>query len=408
MERQILHVDVNNAFLSWSAIYNLNNGHDIDIRTIASAIGGDEERRAGIILAKSQKAKACGVITGESIYQAKRKCPNIQIFPSNHKFYRECSDKLYNLLLEYTDKIERFSIDECFLDMTEFLGKRKLLDVAYEINNRVKKELKFTVNVGVANNKVLAKMASDFTKPDRVHTLYKNEIPQKMWNLPVGELFMIGKQTVYKLNSKGIKTIGDLAKVDKVTIAKLFGKHGVLIWEYANGIDESKVNYLPQKPKGIGNSITLPKDVNSREEIYSIILALVEQVAYRLRKENMLAGTVNIQLRTKEFMDFSHQGKLGVPTCNTKEIYEKAKVLLDEMYKGNISIRLVGVRVDGLIEKGKGQISLFEINNKNDKQEKIDKTIDLLKEKFGYDAVTLAGKLNIREVVKNKNDKFQN
>ena len=192
MERQILHVDVNNAFLSWSALYNLNNGYDVDIRNIASAIGGDEERRSGIILAKSMKAKACGVITGESIYQAKKKCPNLQIFPSNHKFYRECSENLYNLLLEYTDKIERFSIDECFLDMTEFLGRRELLNFATEINRRVKEELKFTVNVGVANNKLLAKMASDFSKPDKIHTLYKHEIQSKMWRLPVSELFMLG------------------------------------------------------------------------------------------------------------------------------------------------------------------------------------------------------------------------
>lgn len=407
MDRQILHVDVNNAFLSWSALYNLNNGYDVDIRTIASAIGGDEERRAGVILAKSPKAKACGVITGESIYQAKKKCPNLQIFSSNHKFYRECSDKLYNLLLEYTDKIERFSIDECFLDMTEFLGKRKLLDVAYEINRRVKEELKFSVNVGVSTNKLLAKMASDFTKPDKVHTLYKNEISEKMWKLPVGELFMIGKQTVYKLNNKGIRTIGDLAKIDKVTISKMLGKHGALIWEYANGIDESEVNYLPKKPKGIGNSVTLPKDFNSKEEICSIILALVEQVTYRLRKEDMLAGTVNIQLRTKDFVDFSHQGKLSIPTCNTKDIYERAKLLLDEMYKDKVPIRLVGVRVDNLTERGKGQISLFELNNKNEKQEKIDKIMDLLKEKFGYDAVTLAGKLNMSEVVRDKKDKIE-
>jgi len=406
MERQILHVDVNNAFLSWSAIYNLENGYNIDIRNIASAIGGDEERRSGIILAKSPKAKLCGVVTGEPIYMAKKKCPNLQIFSSNYKFYKECSDKLYNLLLEYTDKIERFSIDECFLDITEFLGKRELLSIAYEINRRVREELKFTVNVGVANNKLLAKMASDFTKPNKVHTLYKNEIPNKMWKLPVGELFMIGKQTVVKLNNRGIRTIGDLAKTDKLTIIKIFGRHGALIWDYANGIDEAKVEYLPRKPKGIGNSVTLPKDFETKEELYSIILALVEQVAYRLRKEALLASVVNVQLRTKDFNDFSHQGKLSMPTCNTKDIYEKAKILLDEMYRKNIPIRLVGVRVDNLSEKGKGQISLFEINNKNEKQEKLDKTIDFIKEKFGYDAVTLAAKLNVNEMVKNKKDKL--
>lgn len=407
MEKQILHVDVNNAFLSWTALDKLNNGYEIDIRTIASAIGGDEERRSGIILAKSPMAKMCGIVTGEPIYQAKRKCPNLQIFPGNYKLYRECSEKLYNLLLEYTDKIERFSIDECFLDMTEFLGKRALIDVANEINRRVKEELKFTVNVGVANNKLLAKMASDFTKPDKVHTLYKNEIQSKMWPLPVGELFMLGKKTVPKLNIIGIKTIGDLARTDKLTLIKMLGKHGALMWEYANGIDDSEVNYLPTKPKGIGNSVTLPRNFNNKEEICSIILALVEQVAYRLRREEMVASTVNVQLRTKDFVDFSHQGKLSSPTSSTKDIYERAKLLLEEMYKEGTEIRLVGLRVDNLSDKDKGQISLFEDTKKNEKQEKLDKAMDLLKNKFGYDSVTLAGKLNINELVKNKKDKFE-
>jgi len=402
MEKQILHVDVNNAFLSWSALYYLNNGEKIDIREIASAIGGDEERRSGIILAKSNKAKLCGVITGETIYQARRKCPNIRIFPSNYKFYKECSDKLYNLLLEYTEKIERFSIDECFLDMTEFLVGRKLMDIACEINRRVKEELKFTVNVGISNNKLLAKMASDFSKPDKIHTLYKEEISSKMWNLPVGELFMLGKKTVPKLNNIGIKTIGDLAKTDKLILIKMFGKHGLLLWEYANGIDKSEVSYLAKKPKGIGNSVTLPKDLDSKEELYNIIFALSEQVTYRLRRENMVARTVNIQLRTNNFIDFSHQGKLAVPTSNTKDIYEMAKKLLNEMYKSNLPIRLVGVRIDNLEEKGKGQISLFEENKSNEKQEKIDTTLDLLKEKYGYNCITRASKLSVEDLVKNK------
>lgn len=270
--------------MSWSAIYNLINGFSLDIRTIPAAIGGDEERRSGIILAKSNKAKECGVVTGETIYQAKRKCPTIQIFSPNYKFYKECSNKLYNLLLEYTDKIERFSIDECFLDMTEFLMGKNLEDIATDINRRVKEELKFTVNIGVANNKLLAKMASDFSKPDKIHTLYANEIPNKMWVLPVGELFMLGKKTVPKLKNIGVNTIGDLAKSDKNQLIEMFGKYGLKLWEYANGIDNSEVNFLPDKPKGIGNSVTLPKDLEDKEEIQSVILGLVDQVAYRLRK----------------------------------------------------------------------------------------------------------------------------
>lgn len=393
MERKILHVDVNNAFLSWSAIDILNNGGNIDIRDIPSAIAGDEERRSGIILAKSMKAKACGVVTGETIYQAKKKCPSLKLFPGNYKFYRECSNKLYNLLLEYTDKIERFSVDECFLDMTEFLGKRSLEDVAREINRRVKEELKFTVNVGVSCNKLLAKMASDFSKPDKVHTLYKEEIPAKMWGLPVSELFMLGRKTVPKLNDIGIRTIGELAKTDQNRLIRMFGKHGKMMWEYANGIDESEVVYLPEKPKGIGNSVTLPNDVSDREELYNIVFSLVEQVTYRLRKEGLKAYVINVQLRTKDFRDFSHQGKLAIATCSTKDIFEKAKELLNEMYINNVPIRLVGVRVDKLEDRDKGQLSLFD-NKLNERQKKIDDTIDLLRGKYGYKSITRATDLN--------------
>lgn len=235
MVRQILHIDVNNAFLSWTAVEMLKNGETLDIRTIPAIIGGDETRRAGIVLAKSMLAKKCGVKTGETIYSAKKKCPSLKVYSGcEYRIYREYSNKLYNMLLEYTDKIERFSIDECFLDMTEYLMNDTLLNKAYEINKRVKEELGFTVNVGVAHNKLLAKMASDFTKPDKVHTLFESEIEEKMWGLPVSELFMLGRKTVPKLEHMGIKTIGDLAKYDKERIIRTFGKHGILMWEYAN------------------------------------------------------------------------------------------------------------------------------------------------------------------------------
>ena len=235
MERQILHVDVNNAFLSWAAVERLKQGESLDIRTIPAIIGGDETRRAGIVLAKSMLAKKYGIKTGETIYSAKKKCPNLRVFPScEYRVYKEYSNKLYNMLLSYTDKIERFSVDECFLDMTEYLMKDSLINKAYEISRRVKEEFGFTVNIGVAHNKLLAKMASDFEKPDKVHTLFENELGGKMWPLPISELFMLGKKTVPKLNSMGIEKIGDLARYDKEKIVKKFGKHGLMMWEYAN------------------------------------------------------------------------------------------------------------------------------------------------------------------------------
>ena len=401
MERQILHVDVNNAFLSWTAVEMLKQGSKIDIRNIPAIIGGDESKRSGIVLAKSMKAKECGVKTAETIYQARIKCPGVQIFPSNYPIYKKYSEQLYHLLLEYTDKIERFSIDECFLDMTQYLMKDTLLNKAKEINKRVREELGFTVNVGVAHNKLLAKMASDFTKPDKVHTLFENEISTKMWPLPISELFMLGKKTVPKLYNMHIKTIRDLANSDKKILEKKFGKHGIQMWEYANGIDNTEVKYKPEKPKGIGNSTTLPINITQIEKLEEILLALVEQSTYRLRKYELLGTTVSVQLRTKDFEDSSHQGKLIEATANTKDIYQKAKELLHQMYQTPKPIRLVGVRIDNLIEKEEKQLSLFQ-NENSKKQEKLDKVIDSLKEKYGYQSVTRAGKLDIGNKIKFK------
>mgnify|MGYP001623675621 CR=1 FL=1 len=396
MDKKILHIDVNNAFLSWLAVYKLKCGETLDIRNIPAIIGGDEEARKGVVLAKSMKAKEFGIITGEPIYQAKKKCPQIQVFKGNLDIYREYSNKLYKLLLEYTDKIERFSIDECFLDMTEYLMKDTLENKAKEIHKRVKQELGFTVNIGISNNKLLAKMASDFEKPDKIHTLYTSEIQTKMWNLPVSELFMLGKKSVPKLYKMGIKTIGDLAKKDRQLLIKTFGKHGNMMWEYANGIDNSEVNYKYEKPKCIGNSITLPMDICNIEKLEKVLLGLTEQVTYRLRKSNLVANSVNVQLRTKDFIDTSHQGKLDIATSSTQQIYTKAKALLREMYNEGTFIRLVGVRVDKLEDKEQRQLSLFE-NKDKEKLDKIDSVMDNLKEKYGYNSITFAGRIEKKE-----------
>lgn len=403
MERQILHVDVNNAFLSWLAVYRLANGEKIDIRDEVSVIGGDESRRAGIVLAKSTKAKQFGIITGETLYSARQKCRNLKVYTGNYNVYREYSNKLYKLLLEYTDKIERFSIDECFLDMTNYLMNDSLVNKANEINRRVKTELGFTVNVGVANNKLLAKMASDFKKPDKVHTLFKNEIKDKMWKLPISELFMLGKKTVPKLYNMKIKTIGDLAQTDKDLLIKKFGKHGKMMWEYANGIDDTEVKFEKEPPKSIGNSVTLPIDLFEIEKIENVLIALVEQVTYRLRKERLLAKVVNVQLRTKDFKDISHQMKLDNATSNTKDILQRAKDILKEMFTKGTYIRLIGVRVDNLVSEEELQISLFTNNNESIKQKRLDKTIDELKNKYGYDFVTRASNIETENIVKISN-----
>lgn len=389
MERKILHVDVNNAFLSWTAVDRLKKGEQIDIRTIPSIIGGDEKQRKGVVLAKSPIAKQFGIQTGEPIYFARKKCPNIQIFQSNFAIYHQYSNALYQLLLQYTEQVERFSIDECFLDMTYYLPKDKTIeDIAKEIHIRVKKEFGFTVNIGISTNKLLAKMASDFEKPDKIHTLYPTQITDKMWPLPVSELFMVGKKTLLKLNRMNIKTIGDLAHKEQKRLVKEFGKYGKMIWEYANGIDNTPVCAEQRDPKCIGNSVTLPYDYSNIEDLEKVLLSLVEQTTYRLRKHAMLASVVNVQIKTNEFKVFSHQRKMNMPTNSTRLIYEEARMLLEQLYKG-IPIRLIGIRVDGLSAEDEVQISLFDTPT-NEKQQKIDKTIDILKEKYGYNAVTRA------------------
>lgn len=396
MERIILHVDVNNAFLSWTAVDMLEKGSKVDIRNIPAIIGGDEQSRRGVVLAKSNIAKKYGIVTGETIYKARKKCPNLKVFLGSYNRYHEYSNMLYNLLLEYTDKIERFSVDECFLDMTEYLMGRDILTIAKEIKDRVEKELKFTVNIGISENKVLAKMASDFEKPNKIHTLYKYEIKRKMWPLDINELFMLGRKTVPKLNKLGIYKIGDIACKSKEYMINKFGIHGKTMWEYSNGIDNSEVNYIKELPKSISHSTTLIKDTADFEFLCKILLDLTEKVTYRLRKYNLYANVVTVQIRTKEFENYTKQKKLNMSTSVTKEVYDEAKKLLKELYKER-ELRLIGIGVSDLVDLNENyQISIFDKtseNNKHKKYEKIDKTVDEIKNKFGNNSITFAGKL---------------
>lgn len=401
MERQILHVDVNNAFLSWTAVEMLKQESKIDIRNIPAIIGGDEAQRKGIVLAKSNIAKQFGIKTGEPIYFARKKCPQIQIFNSNFSVYKKYSNQMYNLLLEYTDVIERFSIDECFLDLTNFINKNEtIMDKAIQIKQRIKNELEFTVNVGVSTNKLLAKMASDFQKPDKIHTLYTNEIKEKMWELPISELFMVGRKMVPRLQRMGIYKIGDLAKKEENKLVAIFGKYGKMIWEYSNGISNEQVNNKIEKPKGIGNSITLPYDVSDISKLEEVLLNLTEQVTYRLRINQLLAKVVSVQIKNNEFKVFSRQRKVEIATDSTKIIYMEAKKLLENLHNGS-KVRLIGIRVEGLVLKEEKQISFFDVENSK-KQEKIDKTLDGIKQKYGYGIIARAGSLKIKDEIKFK------
>lgn len=404
MEKQILHVDVNNAFLSWTAIDRLKKGETLDIRTIPAIIGGDESLRHGIVLAKSMEAKQSGIRTGEPIFQARKKCPNLRVFKGDYEVYKQYSNQLYELLLEYTDRIERYSIDECFLDMTLFLPKGEtILEKANEIKQRVKEELGFTVNVGVAHNKLLAKMASDFQKPDKVHTLFEEEIQTKMWILPASELFMVGRSSLESLQKIGVKQIGDIAKLDRNLLVKKFGKHGQLMWEYANGIDPSEVIYQYERPKCVSNAITLPKDITNRSKLNEILLALSEQVGFRLRKHGLSAEVIGVQIKTNHFEKCSHQKKLESPTNSTKEIYEVAKLLLESL-QGTRAIRLIGIKADKLYAEDEIQLSLFQEKG-NNKQESIDHTLDELKKKYGYHMITRAGEMQVQEMLNIRKEK---
>lgn len=398
MERVILHIDVNNAFLSWSAIDLLNKGFGYDIRDSYAVIGGDEQTRRGIVLAKSQLAKKMDIKTGETLYSARRKCPSLRTFPPNYLWYQKMSSKLFELLNKYTCDIEVFSIDECFLDY----GKvQKLygdpIEFAYKIKDEIYNTLGFTVNIGIANNKLCAKMASDFQKPNRVHTLWESEVNEKMFPLPISDLFGVGKKSTEKLKKLGIHTIGDLAVSSSEKLYPYFKNQSMRLIEIANGIDDSPVVMTKEENKGISNSTTLPKDVASKVELYKVLESISNNVALELRRQNKYAYVVCVQLKDQYFHSYSHQKKLKNATNLTKEIYETSKSLLDEMWKGE-PIRLVGIRLDHLVAQSMHQVSLFETVEKRDQDVKLEKTLDSLKEKYGYKVIDNASLLDGKQV----------
>jgi len=278
-DRIIMHIDVNSAFLSWQAVYNIQRGEKTDLREIPSAVGGNQADRHGIILAKSIPAKKHGVKTGEVIWQARQKCPELVIVPPNYYLYMKCSNTLYELMKGYSPLLQRFSIDELFLDYTGLephFGDP--VAAAHLIKDHIREELGFTVNIGISHNKLLAKIAGDLKKPDMVHTLWRSEIPAKMWPLPVGDLFMVGRRTQKKLLDLNITTIGELANADIKLLRSKLKSYGNLIWCYANGLDESPVHtgYFLQM-KGIGNSTTIRFDVNDYRTAYKVLLSLFNE-----------------------------------------------------------------------------------------------------------------------------------
>ena len=384
----IFHVDVNSAFLSWEAAYRIRVlGQSEDLRDIPSAIGGDVEKRHGIILAKSIPAKKYGIQTGEPVVSALKKCPDLVLAPPNYKLYETSSEAVLKIMGEYTPKLEQYSIDEAFMDMTGWT--KDPIATAYEIKDRIKNEIGCTVNVGISENMLLAKMASDFEKPDKVHTLWPEEVKEKMWPLPVGDLMFIGRATNSKLASLGIHTIGELAKMDRDILKSHFGVVGYSMHDSANGIDDSEIcdDYVANK--SVGNSMTTPADVTDMKLAKQYLLMLAETVSARLRSYGLKASTVTVGIRNNNLEYTNHQMRLKNATDLTDEIYEAACICLAQMWDGT-PLRQFGISTSKIEEEETTrQLSLFD-NFDYEKHKKAEKAMDELRERFGSDIVKRA------------------
>lgn len=377
MHRKIFHIDVNSAYLSWEAAWRLQHGETLDLREIPSIVGGDVKKRRGIVLAKSIPAKAYGIQTGETVYSAIQKCPTLVSVPPQYERYVTASDAMVELIREYSPYVQRYSVDEVFVD---YQGRREPVEVAEEIRVRMKETLGFTVNIGIGENKLLAKVASDFRKPDRVHTLYREEIATKMWPLPVEDLFMVGRRTKKKLNDRGIWTIGDLAALDRDYILHWLKKPGLTIWEYANGIEHSPVKNQGPPPKSIGNSTTTAFDVETEEDALLVLLGLTETVCMRLRAEQMYTRLVSVHFRNFSFAGYGRERTLYSATDCTAQIYAMVQTLFRELWQGE-PLRQLGVRVGRLSSNTATQLSLFE--QWDEKAVRMDRTVDRVRNKYG-------------------------
>lgn len=406
MDRLIYHVDVNSAYLSWEAIEQLKNGADIDIREIPAIIGGDTAKRKGVVLAKSIPAKLYGIKTGEPVTDAMKKCPVLKSFPPDFKIYKRYSEAFIHILEKYAPVVEQVSIDEAYLDMSGLhYFYENATDAAQIIQKEIRENLGFTVNIGISNCKVLAKMASDFEKPNKIHTLFPNEIKKKMWPLPIRELYFTGAAAAAKLNSLGIQTIGQLAKSDVTFIKSHLKSHGELLWRYANGMDESSVKEERERAKGYGNSMTLSRDITEYKEAAKILLGLSETVARRLRKDSLFTQTIDVEMKDYQFHKRSHQRVLSYSTNTTDEIYQISCQLFKELWDGT-PVRLLGIRCTKLTkEKMELQhtvenesIYLYERKRisqeqHNQKMKQLDAAMDAIRNKYGEQSVGRAGLL---------------
>lgn len=395
MERLIFHVDVNSAFLSWQAKYELEQLHmERDLREIPAAVGGDPKTRHGIVLAKSTPAKKYGVTTGEPLLRAMEKCPNLVVVQPKFDEYVRNSRAFIGILKEIAPVVEQASIDEAYCDMS---GTRRIygdpVAFAHKLKDRIREELHFTVNIGISGCKLLAKMASDFEKPDKVHTLFADEIEKKMWNLPAGELFLVGRSSAKKLAGLGIRTIGDIAQMDRELLQLHFGRQGVTMWEFANGIDESEVRAQSDAAKSYGNSVTLSFDVTDAPSAKKILLSLCETVGARLRADRAFVRSVTVTIKDCDFRTTSHQAGLEDATNVTEIIYREACLLFDQLWD-QTPIRLLGVSTGKITDDSYSQMELFSTAPANapapEKLSKLNAAIDQIRSRYGEDSVKRA------------------
>jgi len=393
-QRVIFHVDANSAFLSWSAAYRVKVlGETEDLREVPSVVAGDKASRHSIILAKSGPAKKYGIQTGEPLFQALEKCPQLKVIPPDYPLYVEASRHFVEMLRQFSPQVQQYSIDEAWVDMTgteRIFGSPRL--AAEKMRQRINDELGFTVNIGISSNKLLAKMAGDFEKPNKVHTLFPEEMEEKMWPLPVRDLFLVGPATEKKLKVYGIYTIGDLAKADLSVLKKRLGKHGETIWHFANGRNADAVTPEPQENKGYGNSITTPKDVVTTEQAHQVLLSLCETVAARMRKDGKSGGCISIHIRTNDFSHASHQAVLLGATNITGEIFEAACRVFDELWDRVTPLRQLGVQMTRLSTEPYQQYDLFSslTPERYERKIRLDETVDALRDKFGEEIIRRA------------------
>ena len=387
MDRIILHCDLNCFYASVELL-----SHP-DLRDVPMAVCGDPQSRHGIILAKNEPAKKFGVQTAETIWQAKKKCPDLVLLPPHHDLYREYSRKVNAIYDEYTDLVEPFGIDESWLDVTHTLhlfgGDAKLL--ADALRERMKRQLGLTLSVGVSFNKVFAKLGSDYKKPDATTVISRENWKELVWPLPVGDLLYVGGAARKLLKQYGITTISQLAACKPEMLETLMGKMGLQLHDYANGLDHDPVRsrYDAEPVKSVGNGTTFPKNLTTREQVHAGVAVLADSVASRLRHAGLYAGGVQVTLRDPQFHDRSRQRQLTAPTHLIRDLTDAAMELVHELWKPPSPIRALTVTAIHLVQEGEAyeQVDLFSSGPGKEKQEKLESTMDRIRKKFGADAI---------------------